>query len=1049
MATVSTVGTEILVNTATQDDQFAPQITALSNGGFVVTWRDFSGGVGGAPGDSSLIAVKAQVFLADGTRVGSELLVNTATDNSQFKQQITALSNGGFVVTWEDDSNGAGGATGDSSNLAVKAQVFLADGTRVGSELRVNTATDNAQSDPQITALSNGGFVVTWTDDSNGVGGATGDGSRAVKAQVFLADGTRVGSELRVNTATDSGQFNQQITALSNGGFVVTWADDSNGVGGATGDSSTAVKAQVFLADGTRAGSELLVNTATDSVQFDQQITALSNGGFVVTWHDASLGVGGATGDSSSGAIKAQVYLANGIRVGSELLVNIATQNDQNAPQITALSNGGFVVTWEDLSLGAGGATGDGSAKALKAQVFAANGTRVGSELRVNTATPNDQLDPQITALANGAFVVTWEDLSQGVGGATGDNNGVAVKAQVFLADGTRVGSELLINTATTNDQDDAQIAALPNGGFVVTWKDFSQGSGGAPGDGTSAAIKAQVFAVDVPATLTVTTTHDFTGDLLPPNITAIVFDTSGHVLAVFGASQFAPGGPISNSVAITGDNALSQDIQVNMSATGAFSAAGWTFSSWIAGSTININGTAGIDTITGSSEHDLILAGAGADIIQTGAGDDRIVLGAGDLVATEVIDGGSDTAGDQIELSFTGTSYDFTAVSISGIERLVFDRANITATLKADQIGSGAGRISEIDADALNPALIVNGSNVDLSGVAFTNWGAADRTITINGTAGFDTLTGSSQNDTINGSGGSDTAVFSGNRSSYTLQLVDDTIVIAGLDGTDTLSSIEHLQFADGTVDLDDGNALFDTPFYLSQNPDVFQSGIDALFHFNVVGFHEGRDPNAFFDTSGYLAVNPDVAASGVNPLDHFHQFGWQQGHDPSADFDTTLYLIDNPDVAAAGIDPLEHFLQFGQAEHRPAFPAIGQNIAGGFDAEFYLFHNPDVAAAGVDPLFHYDVAGRFEGRNPNAWFDTAGYLSHYTDVAAAGINPLFHYEQVGWTEGRDPSAGFDTLGYLAANPDVAAANINPLDHFLTFGIYEGRTAVNDGVFF
>ena len=121
---------------------------------------------------------------------------------------------------------------------------------------------------------------------------------------------------------------------------------------------------------------------------------------------------------------------------------------------------------------------------------------------------------------------------------------------------------------------------------------------------------------------------------------------------------------------------------------------------------------------------------------------------------------------------------------------------------------------------------------------------------------------------------------------------------------------------------------------------------------------------------------------------------------------------------------------------------------INDGFDAQFYLFHNPDVAAAGVDPLLHYDVAGRFEGRNPNAWFDTAGYLSHYTDVAAAGVNPRQHYEQIGWTEGRDPSATFDTLGYLAANPDVAAAQINPLDHFLNNGIYEGRTAINDGLF-
>jgi hypothetical protein len=35
---------------------------------------------------------------------------------------------GGFVVTWDDYSQGVGGATGDTSEWAVKAQVFAADG---------------------------------------------------------------------------------------------------------------------------------------------------------------------------------------------------------------------------------------------------------------------------------------------------------------------------------------------------------------------------------------------------------------------------------------------------------------------------------------------------------------------------------------------------------------------------------------------------------------------------------------------------------------------------------------------------------------------------------------------------------------------------------------------------------------------------------------------------------------------------------------------------------------------------------------------------------
>jgi Ca2+-binding RTX toxin-like protein len=507
-------------------------------------------------------------------------------------------------------------------------------------------------------------------------------------------------------------------------------------------------------------------------------------------------------------------------------------------------------------------------------------------------------------------------------------------------------------------------------------------------------------------------------------------------------------------------------------------------FLNWSGNDAIEVRGQAGNDTLTGSDKDeefrgrggdDIITGGLGADTLHGDDGNDVFKYRAGSEIASgEAIfgDGGTDTV--QIE----NGGYDFSNVPFN-VEVLQFVGATqATAIFEIVTASSVVGSVSVNDLVVNAVDLGTTQAFASLQLVSFASWTAGQDTIMINGLAGIDNiLIGSSENDAINGGSlvdvmtggdgndimtgglgadtlngglGIDTAVFSGDRSSSTLHIVGNTIVVSGPDGADTLSSIENLQFADGTTSLvGDGSALFDTLFYLSQNADVFQAGIGALFHYNTFGFHEGRDPNAWFDTAGYLAVNTDVAAAGVNPLEHFHQVGWREGRDPSADFDTTLYLVNNPDVAAAGIDPLEHFLAHGISEGRQAFAAIGQSIVSGFDAQFYLFHNPDVAAAGVDPLLHYEVAGRFEGRNPNAWFDTAGYLSQYADVAAAGINPLLHYEIVGWTEGRDPSAGFDTLGYLGANPDVAAAGVNPLDHFLRFGVYEGRQPVNDGVFF
>ena len=420
------VGEEFLVNTATYGDQGDPTITGLSNGGFVVSWSDSSLGVGGAGGDTSMAAIKAQLYDASGAPVGGEFLVNTRTDFSQYEPSITSLSNGGFVASWVDGATGIGGADGDGSSLAVKAQVFNATGARVGGEFLVNTATLRAQFEPAITGLANGGFVVSWSDYSLGAGGAGGDTSgTSIKAQIFDSTGTRIGDEFLVNSATVGGQCEPTIAGLTDGGFIVSWRDDS----GTLGDSSiTSVKAQVFDASGIRVGQEFLVNTITLGQQYQPTITGMSDGGFVVSWNDSS----GASGDSSETAIKGQIFSATGTKVGGEFLVNSATVDGQSQPTITSLSNGGFVVSWTDLSRGVGGAGGDASDGSIKAQVFDATGGRVGGEFLVNTAAYGMQFRSTIAGLSTGEFVVSWIDNSHGVGGALGDSTGWAIKAQRF-----------------------------------------------------------------------------------------------------------------------------------------------------------------------------------------------------------------------------------------------------------------------------------------------------------------------------------------------------------------------------------------------------------------------------------------------------------------------------------------------------------------------------------------------------------------------------------------------------------------------------------------
>ncbi|MCP3401461.1 hypothetical protein [Bradyrhizobium sp. CCGB20] len=459
-------------------------------------------------------------------KVGSEFSVNTNATGSQEAPTVTGLANGGFVVTWDD----ASGTLGDASGTSIKAQVYAANGSKVGSEFRVNTETADGQLAPVITGLSNGGFVVTWFDNSQTLGDSEGT---SIKAQVFSANGTPVGSETLVNSSTSYSQFAPTVTGLANGGFAITWTDDS-GEGG--DDDGTSIKAQLFGADGSKVGSEFLVNTETGGSQDNATITGLANGGFVVTWEDLS----GTLGDSDATSIKAQIFAADGSKVGSEFMVNTATTSDQLKPTISALPNGGFVVTWYDFSKVGGDSSGSG----IKAQIYAADGSKVGGEFLVNTTTVNSQFTPTVTALSNGDFVVAWQDWS----GAGGDASGSSIKLQVFTADGRKVGTELLVNTSTTSNQLHPSIAAYADGRFVVTWQD-ANGSD----------VKAQVFSVDtvkpVPVLSAVTSTSPWIATLAG----SVDVDAAGQTLTLRdGTSQV---GGWSTTATVGSNGAWSADL--------------------------------------------------------------------------------------------------------------------------------------------------------------------------------------------------------------------------------------------------------------------------------------------------------------------------------------------------------------------------------------------------------------------------------------------------------------------------------------------------------
>ena len=174
------------------------------------------------------------------------------------------------------------------------------------------------------------------------------------------------------------------------------------------------------------------------------------------------------------------------------------------------------------------------------------------------------------------------------------------------------------------------------------------------------------------------------------------------------------------------------------------------------------------------------------------------------------------------------------------------------------------------------------------------------------------------------------------------------------------------------------------------------------------------------FFDHEFYLAANPDVAESGRDAIDHYIQFGWREGRDPSPHFSTSSYLAEHPHLAKSPTNPLYHFVSATSKRS-------SEDGEEGRGSEFLDLSDPIVTLVAE----HLDVEF---------------YCAKYPDVAQSGVEPAVHYCSQGWREGLDPTPGFSTTYYLLSNPDIRESGVNPFWHYLSAGKLEGRLTKQPG---
>ncbi|MBT4668248.1 MAG: hypothetical protein HOC17_01755, partial [Candidatus Ruthia sp.] len=293
------IGDETKVNTYDSARQLGhnyPSISALHDGGLIITYTsrgqdDYGDGI------------YAQRFDVNLNKIGDEFQI----EKTGIYPDITTLNNGHFVVAWQSDNQ-------DGSGIGIFSQIYNTGAGKVGSEFRVNTYTQNNQTNPSIATLKDDGFVITWSSYNQ-------DGSDyGIYAQLYNNDGSLAGNEFQVNTRTYAHQSGSSVTGLADGGFVIVWNSEMQEGGR---DKGTGVYAQRFNSDSTLNGDEFHVNSYINGDQGSAKVVGLGNGGFIVTWKSENK-------DNSDYDLYAQRYDSDGSALGEVALNAI--------PEITSIA---------------------------------------------------------------------------------------------------------------------------------------------------------------------------------------------------------------------------------------------------------------------------------------------------------------------------------------------------------------------------------------------------------------------------------------------------------------------------------------------------------------------------------------------------------------------------------------------------------------------------------------------------------------------------------------------------------------------------------------
>lgn len=306
------IGTEVLVNFYTSENQEKPFIATNASGKSIIVWSSFIEAV-------SSYDIRARIFNQN-TAVGNEIFVNTFTPNTQTNPVAAIKSNGEFIIVWDSWFQ-------DGSDRGVYAQRFDANGNKIGSEFRVNHTIIYSQAKPKVKYFSDEKFIVIWESfkqDGSGYG---------LYGRIFNSDGTPNTNEFQINTFISDYQWYGDLDVFADDSFIVVWCSwEQDGDDGG-------IYVQRFNGAGQKIGNETRINKTTAQYQWLPKIKKLTGKNAAVVWSSWKQ-------DGSREGVVTAFIDENNQLYTFETIVNSYTESFQWEPDFIVTAADEILVVW-------------------------------------------------------------------------------------------------------------------------------------------------------------------------------------------------------------------------------------------------------------------------------------------------------------------------------------------------------------------------------------------------------------------------------------------------------------------------------------------------------------------------------------------------------------------------------------------------------------------------------------------------------------------------------------------------------------------------------